>query len=225
LPTVRSDVVDATLYAIDLSVFHIEPAVAFDRFVSPATTEWFSFFYFGYFFVLAGHVLTFMFGARKTALLSELSLGIVLLFCIGHVLYIVVPGHGPYHHLANVFQHELDGPLWWRLVKTTVDSVEVSARTDIFPSLHTAAPTYLALFAFRHRKLAPFRFLWLPLALFSSQIVISTMFLRWHYLVDVVAGLLLALEVSIVGGRVARWEVRRREELGKSPVWTAPWEA
>jgi membrane-associated phospholipid phosphatase len=220
LPTARSLTVDAQLYAFDKAVFGIEPAEALDRFVSTGTTEWFSFFYFSYFFILALHDFPFMLAARNVRLLSEFTLGIITLFCVAHLLYIVVPGHGPNHHLASSFVHELDGPLWWRLVKATVDAVEMSARTDIFPSLHTAAPTYLALFAIRHRRVAPFRYAWLPLVIFASQIVISTMFLRWHYLVDVIVGFLLALLTSRLAGRVAAWEGARREALCKRPVWT-----
>ncbi len=220
LPTASRANLDAQLYALDRSAFGFEPAEVLDGFVTPATTEWFAFFYFGYFVVLAVHIFPFMFGARDAGRLAELALGLVLLFCVGQLLYLVVPGYGPYHHLAGRFTHELDGPFWWRLVRATVDAGEVTARTDIFPSLHTAAPTYLAAFSFRHRHVAPFKWTWAPLAFFASQIVISTMFLRWHYLVDVIAGLVLAFGVAYGAGRAVRWESRRRADAGRAPVWT-----
>lgn len=223
LPTARATVVDADLLAFDRFVFGFEPAVALDRFVTPATTEWFSFFYFGYFFLLAVHVFPFMLARRRMDRLAEFSLGLVIILCLGHLLYIAVPGYGPYHHLAGRFEHVIEGPFWWRLVRITVDSADVSSRTDIFPSLHTALPTYLAIFSVRHRSERPFRYTWLPLCLFASQIVISTMFLRWHYLIDVIAGLSLAAAASALARRVAGWESDRRRALGKAPVWTAPW--
>lgn len=221
LPSARRWLVDAQLVALDRALFGVEPALAFDRYVTPAMTEWFSFFYFSYFFLLAVHVFPSMLFARRVDLLSELSLGLVGLFCVGQLLYLAVPGFGPYQHLASSFEHELEGPTWWRLVRLTVDSGEVSARTDIFPSLHTAAPTYLALFAFRHRARFPFRFSWPVLAFFASQIVVSTMYLRWHYLIDVVAGLLLAAGLAFFVPRAARWERTRREALRVRPVWTS----
>lgn len=223
LPTARSTLVDAQLHALDLRVLGFEPAVAFDRFVTPATTEWFSFFYFGYFLIVAGHVFPMLLTNQPRRVLGEFALGFLALFCIGHVLYIVVPGHGPYQHLASQFQHELSGPVWWRAVRGAVDSVDIRARTDIFPSLHTAAPTYLALFSIRHRRLVPFRYTWLPLTIASSQIILSTMFLRWHYAVDVVAGLALATAVAVVAPRLVAWEERRRAATGVSAVWTMPW--
>jgi len=219
LPTARSIRLDAQIYAFDKLVFGFEPAELFDRFVTTSTVEWFSFFYFGYFLILAIHIFPFLFAVKDLRLVAEISFGIVTLFCVGHLLYILVPGYGPYRHLAGSFRHELDGPTWWRLVKTAVDAGEVSVRTDIFPSLHTAAPTFFALFAVRHRRRWPFRFTWAPMALFASQIVISTMFLRWHYLIDVIAGLLLAGAVSLLSAHVAGWEERRRRSAGKASVF------
>ncbi|HVH44775.1 MAG TPA: phosphatase PAP2 family protein [Labilithrix sp.] len=220
LPTARAVTVDAEIYAFDRFVFGFEPAELFDRFVTPSTVEWFSFFYFGYFFILAVHVLPFMFAVKDMRLVSELSLGIIALLCCGHLLYVLVPGYGPYRHLAGHFAHDLDGPLWWPLVKATVDAGEVSARTDIFPSLHTAAPTYLALFSVRHRHRWPFRATWLPMIFVTSQIVVSTMFLRWHYLIDVIAGLVLAGLFSDLASRMTSWEEGRRRRMGRQPVFT-----
>lgn len=223
LPTARSVVVDADLYALDLRVLGFEPAEAFDRFVTPATTEWFSFFYFGYFFLVAAHVFPMMLTNPPPRVLGEFALGFLALFCIGHVLYIIVPGHGPYQHLASRFQNELTGPVWWRAVRAAVDSGDVASRTDIFPSLHTGAPTYLALFSIRHRRLNPFRFTWLPLTIATSQIILATMFLRWHYAVDVAAGLALATTIAVLAPRIVAWEERRRAATGVAPVWTMPW--
>ena len=221
LPTARAVSVDAEIYAFDKVVFGFEPVEVFDRFVTTSTVEWFSFFYFGYFFILAVHIFPFMFAVKNMRLLAEISFGLVTVFCAGHLLYILVPGYGPYQHLAGSFSHELDGPFWWPLVKATVDAGEVRARTDIFPSLHTAAPTFLALFSVRHRRLWPFRLTWLPMVFFASQIAISTMFLRWHYLIDVIAGLILATVVARLSARVAAWEDEKRRGTGKEPVFTA----
>ena len=56
---------------------------------------------------------------------------------------------------------------------------------------------------------------------FASQIAISTMFLRWHYLIDVIAGLVLAAVVSHLSARIAIWEDEKRRGAGKEPVFTA----
>jgi hypothetical protein len=224
LPAVSPWADDARIYAFDLNVFGVEPAAWLDRFVSPPTTEWFAFFYFLYFFVLTVHVLPMLFWQQDLRLVGRFSIGVLLLFTIAHLLYMVVPGWGPYWYLRDSFHHELQGGTFWRLVRQTVDAG--GAQKDIFPSLHTAVPTFLAIFSFRHRRLLPFKYSWPVISFVATQIIVATMFLRWHYLVDVVAGLALAVAASVVGQSLADWEHDRRARMGVQAAWMPmeyPW--
>jgi hypothetical protein len=214
LPAASGPSLDAELHALDLRLFGVEPAQVFDRFVHPATTEWFSFFYYGYFFLLAAHLLPVMLFMRDERTLQRFGFGVVWLYAVGHIVYTIVPAYGPYAHLA--FEHPLVGRLWWPLVERTVASVDGSARTDVFPSLHTAGPTFLALFSFQHRARSPFRYTWAPLAFIATQIILATMFLRWHYLVDVFAGVALAVS-GVLAARIAlAWDAARCAAGGPS---------
>ncbi len=217
IPAVTSHERDAQLLALDLSIFGVEPAVAWDRFVTPHTTEWFSFFYFLYFFLLTGHVLPMMFAAKNTRRLAHFALGLFIVFCFGHIGYLLVSGWGPYHLLDGKFAHPLEGGLFYRLVMATVAAG--GAQRDIFPSLHTAAPTFFAIFAYQHRAALPWRYTWLPMAFIASQIIGATMFLRWHYLIDVVAGLTLATTAAVGGLAIVRREAAYRRRRGLPPVF------
>jgi len=146
-------------------------------------------------------------------------LGLVLVVCVGHCLYLAVPAHGPYEYLASELSRPLAGPTWWPIVERAVASVDGASRTDVFPSLHTALPTFLALFSFRNRAHAPYRQVWPVTAFFASQIIVATMYLRWHYLIDVVAGVTLAVSAFAIGSVVVPAEERARAELGSGPVW------
>ncbi len=224
LPAVSPWTDDARIYAFDLTAFGFEPSVVLDRYVAPATTEWFAFFYFLYFLILCVHVLPMVYWQPDGALLGRFATGMLLIFMTAHLLYMVVPGFGPYWYLAGTFGHELRGGTFWRLVREAVEAG--GAQKDIFPSLHTAVPTYLAVFSFRHRKVALFKYWWPVIAFVATQIIIATMFLRWHYLIDVVAGLLLAVAGSLIGQHVSDWEHAKRARLGLQPVWTPlvyPW--
>jgi hypothetical protein len=219
LPTVTSRAIDASIFAFDMRVFHVEPSLAWDRFVTPQTTEWFAFFYFGYFFLLAIHVLPFMLLARNTDILARFALGVTMVFCVGHMTYMLVPGYGPYAFLAHEFSHELSGGTFWGLVQEAVKAG--GAQKDIFPSLHTAVPTFFALFAFRYRKVQwPFRYTWPVMAFCALQIIGATMFLRWHYLVDIFAGLALAATSDALAARLVPWDDRRRAARGLVPAWS-----
>ena len=94
LPAVSSRASDARIYAFDMSVFGVEPAAWLDRFVSPATTEWFAFFYFLYFFVLTVHIVPMLFWQHDLRVIARFALGVLLLFTTAHILYMVVPGWG-----------------------------------------------------------------------------------------------------------------------------------
>jgi hypothetical protein len=216
LPSASGPSLDAELHRLDLRLFGVEPAQAFDRFVTPSTTEWFSFFYYGYFLILAAHIFPVAFAGRSEKLLTRFGFGVLWLYCVGHVVYTIVPAYGPYAHLS--FEHPLTGKVWWPLVERTVASVDGSARTDVFPSLHTAGPAFLALFSFEHRRRAPFRYTWLPLSFAATQIILATMFLRWHYLVDIIAGLALAASGIFVGRLALHWDTARTR-AGGLPAW------
>ena len=121
LPTVNSRVLDADILAFDLKTFGYEPAMAWDRFVTHSTVEWFAFFYFSYFFLLATHVLPMMLADRNSKRLAHFCLGTFMVYVVGHIGYMLVPGFGPYHHLAGQFEHPLEGGLFWKLVIATVE--------------------------------------------------------------------------------------------------------
>ncbi len=215
LPAVTQRSLDADIFAFDMRVFHYEPAVAWDHWVSPSTVEWFAFFYALYFLVVGLHIVPWLLFGKDSTLFRSFSAGVFIVFLTAHITYMIVPGYGPYHHLA--FQHELTGGRFWNMV---VDAVHKDgALKDIFPSLHTAAPSFLLFFSIANRRTVPFKYTWPPLAFVVSQIVIATMFLRWHYLVDIVAGLLLALVAVPLGSKVARWEAARRERLGLQTIF------
>lgn len=81
-------------------------------------------------------------------------------------------------------------------------------------------PTFLTVFSYAHRKqIAVFRYTWPLQAFVTTQIIIATMFLRWHYLIDIIAGLALATLAFTLSTRVVAWETAYRQRAGISPAW------
>lgn len=217
LPIVNPGSLDLELHQLGLRLFGVEPALAMEPWISRGSTEWFAFFYYGYFFVLALHVLPILFLSRNPRILSEFALGLLLVLSIGQSLYVVVPGYGPANVTPPLFSTDLPPGVWWNLVNQLVESA--GAQKDIFPSIHTAAPSFILLFSFHNREHLPYRYTWPLLAFFVFNIIIATMFLRWHWLVDIVAGLVLAFAAFLGGVHGTRWERRHRAELGLPPAW------
>lgn len=213
LPVIRADSLDAALTSLDARIFGVVPAVWMQRFNTRAVVEYFSFFYFSYFFLLVGFMVVVIWLERIGRHTATFAIGTLAVYGLGQLGYLLVPGFGPYVHLAGSFAGPLDGGFFWGLVSQTVAAG--GAMKDIFPSLHTAAPTWFTLYAI-HRAARDRR--WLTPAIvvgfFAANIIVSTMLLRWHYAVDVMAGLVLAVSVGLLAPRLARWEEARRARFG-----------
>ncbi|MFW5875580.1 MAG: phosphatase PAP2 family protein [Myxococcota bacterium] len=219
LPALHPRLLDMQLWAMDEALFGFSPAIWMARFNVRPIVEWFSFFYYSYFYILAVVLLPTLFfdrGERQRELLASA----MLVASIGHPLYTFVPGLGPYATLA--FDEALRGGFFYGLILDTVD--QAGAMLDIFPSLHTAYPVMFALFAFSRRRESPYRYVWPILAFFAVNMVIATMFLRWHWAVDVVAGLALAVGSHRLGRAIALAEAGRSEDWDpRQPTWEPLW--
>ena len=87
-------------------------------------------------------------------------------------------------------------------------------RRDVFPSLHVAISFVVWLYAYRNSK----KLFWILSPLILS-LWLSTLYLRYHYLIDVVAGLILA-PLSFL---LANWLFRRWGEIPVSLPIPASW--
>jgi membrane-associated phospholipid phosphatase len=218
LPLVRPDQVDEQLYQLDLRLFGVEPALWMERLNQRPIIEYFSFFYFSYFFICGTYLLTVVVigkGGRRTA---EFAVGTLIVFCIGQLGYMAVPAVGPIRYLTSHFSGPLNGGFFWSCVSRTVEAG--SAMKDVFPSLHTAVPTWFTLFSVNQARTDP-RWKWPSrvIGFFAANIIFSTMLLRWHYAIDVVAGLCLATTAGLLTPKIVLWEERLRARHGLSIPW------
>lgn len=215
LPALQLELVDYRLYAIDLWLFGATPSIWMETWNTRPVVEWFSLLYYGYFVVLFAMLTPALFFAKGRRL-QELMVGALTIAAAGHFLYTVVPGAGPFATLS--FNQPLDGGFWWRQVQITVATA--GAQLDIFPSLHAAFPAYFALYAYGHRRDRPFEWVWPLLAFIAFNIIVATMLLRWHWFIDVAAGLLLAFAARRFSILVADREGNRGEPYDmRQPVW------
>ena len=131
----------------------------------------------------------------------------------------LVPGYGPVRYLAGPLPARASfRGFWLNAVMNAVQSG--GAQKDIFPSLHTAGPCLSVALLLPSPGQVPFKYTWPFVVVFHGNIVIATMFLRWHYLIDVLAGLALALGGHLMLQLVSRGrEVEHREANGLGPVW------
>lgn len=216
LAALQPTLMDQQLIKLDQLLFGDVPASYLEQFSSPALTEWFAFFYYSYFLLIVFTTLPSAFFGRST-IARGLVLGPVMLVCIGHILYTIVPGRGPY--VAMTFESDLTGGFFWLQVNDIVS--QQGALLDIFPSLHTAIPTFLVSYLFVYRKQWPLQvswyIVWPILLFFTLNIIVATMYLRWHYAVDVIAGLSLAFSVTWIVSQHNPSDSQRKA-LGQQPI-------
>jgi membrane-associated phospholipid phosphatase len=131
--------------------------------------------------------------------------GLFLIYAIGFVGYLFVPARGAWLDIPTAFHHPIGGGWITALNQNVVE--HGSNRVDVFPSLHVAVSAFILFF---DRRFAPWRYrVYLPAAI---GLWISTIYLRFHYGVDVLAGALLA----IIGLRVAFAIARRPIVMGEA---------
>ena len=126
-------------------------------------------------------------------LFRKIGVGMFSLYGLGYLGYILVPAIGPYE-LMGVREGSLFGEAGNLFVVNHTNGF------DAFPSIHFGATFFLLAFDWEHYR----RRFWL-LLLPTLGLWVATVFLRYHYFVDLLGGLVVAL--------VGLWIVR---EFGRS---------
>jgi len=106
--------------------------------------------------------------------------GFALVYAFGTLGYVLVPAAGPF------FDWPLPTAGTHVFVTLQASASQMVTGVDVFPSLHVAASCYVlawVIWRWRHA--------WLPCALWACGIALATVGLRYHYLIDVLAGLVL----------------------------------
>jgi membrane-associated phospholipid phosphatase len=184
VPAIRGERFDAALFALDARYLggswseRLEPAIR------PALTELMSLCYLFFMPLLYASLVRYFFWQRERR--ASFLAGLFTIYGFGFLGYLLVPAAGPYFAFAGLFTVPLGGGPLWHLNEEMV--AFGSNGVDVFPSLHAAVSVYILGFAYRHARQ---EFWWLLLPV--SGICVSTIYLRYHYLIDVICGLALAL--------------------------------
>jgi hypothetical protein len=109
--------------------------------------------------------------------------GLFTTYALGFVGYTLLPAGGPYLSMTGL--PPLDGGWLTQQMLPLIN--HGSNGVDVFPSIHCAASLYLLAFDFRHYRRRFWRLLLPCVALW-----ISTVYLRYHYVVDLLGGVVIA---------------------------------
>lgn len=192
---------DALLIWLDRCVFGMNPTEWANQFANPFLTELFQIAYALYFvnFILIGGLLY-----LKAARLSFHRFSFVCAygFFLSYLCYFFLPAIGPRFTLHDFSALRQDLPGLWltpilRAIMDFGDSIPMGAskelaaaltQRDAFPSGHTMMAVVAIFMSYKYRiSLRHF------VAVSSGLLIIGTVYLRYHYAIDLVAGALLAI--------------------------------
>jgi membrane-associated phospholipid phosphatase len=213
IPLIHPHDFDIELAAIDHRLFGIPPTVWMERFTWPPITEVLQIVYATYYFlpVILGAVLW------RKGWFEQFKFWVFIValgFYVSYLGYITIPATGP-RFLPSIQAAQsfpLTGVWLFQSLRESLDRAEGVTR-DCFPSGHTELTLLVLYYARRfHRP----TFWWmLPI---GTALILSTVYLRYHYVVDVIAGAAAAIFVILIAKPLYRLLSREPGAGGREPV-------
>jgi len=201
IPLVRPEDMDPLLIAVDRKLFcgH-DPTILLEPFLIPAFTEILQIVY-ASFYLLPLSLCVIAYLQRKREVFHTSVPVILIGFYISYIGYFVAPAIGPRYTLAHLQSVELSGLWSFHYIRAMLDHASGVMR-DCFPSGHTMLSILTILLASRYeKKFAPIALIW------GLMLIFSTVYLRYHYVIDVIAGLTLALAFWGIFPLIERWQL------------------
>ena len=201
------------LAEIDRQLFGVIPCVWAQQFITPARTELMSFLYLNFFWIAPSTALLLLF-RRRLPEFRAVIMGVLVCFYFGYFLYVLLPAAPPRLVLPYEFTRNLQGypSLMSNLSAQALSLLPVDSRAA-FPSLHAAVSLVALIHSWRY--LRPWFWVLLP---FSVGLWASTIYLRHHFFVDLIAGWALAPLAVWVAPRLDAWWASRQAALGYAPA-------
>lgn len=195
--------IDPLLIRLDYILFNGYPTVMLENIASPLLTDILQVAYSTYYFLPVSLGLILKVRGREAAFDHSLFL-ILLCFYLSYVGYILFPALGPRYTMDHLQGVELKGVFVAGPVQEFLNRLE-GIKRDAFPSGHTGVALVVSWLGRQYHRV--FFFVTLPVV---SLLVFSTVYCRYHYVVDVIGGIVLAAITIIIGQRFyGYWEKRR----------------
>jgi len=183
----QSEIRDAWLIAADRALVGIDVSVWMERFISVPLTTFMVVVYAGFFVYMPLLIGWFSSWGMRRAL-REYLLALIFACFFGYLGYTLVPAIGPMFAQRDLYSVDIWKNPAARAAQGVLQFIDSNRiKRDCFPSMHSCLSVLSLLFAWRWER----RLFWGMLP-FVLGLLVSTLYLRYHYLVDVIAGVALA---------------------------------
>jgi membrane-associated phospholipid phosphatase len=182
---------DALIRALDIQLFG---SALHQSFMPAASSLWISeplhFAYFAYYAAIALPLIALGMQGRRTEL-QQAWFRLMLTYVVCFTLYAIFPVDGPHRTEGFYAGRPADG-----LVYTLVHAINESGGSTgaAFPSSHAAGAVTIAWLGWLYfsRRVA------VLMSIHAAAVVVATFYTQYHYAIDSLAGLLLALSLQLV---------------------------
>jgi membrane-associated phospholipid phosphatase len=182
---------DELLIKIDYAIFGVHPTIWLEQFSNPILVEYLQIVYATFYFLPV--ILVVILCKRKEQENVNFFVYIIVLgFYMSYVTYFLVPAIGPRFTLEHLQINPVTGLWATQSIIDTLNFLE-SIQRDAFPSGHTEMTILTMIYAWKFSR----KYFWV-LSIIGTSLIFSTVFLRYHYAIDVVAGALLAYIVYLI---------------------------
>lgn len=187
---------DAKLIKFDQWLTGVNPTLWLERFAHPALNEFMQFSYFTYFvyLLILGGLLYFRREWKSYwSVMTYSAIGYVL----GYFIAMLFPVESPWFAMAGMWHGELVGGPFTALINLIEKCGRVHGAA--FPSQHVAGAVAALWGAWRHR-----RWLFWVFLPFVLCMCVSTVYVRNHYVADVLGGMLTGTLGYVIGSRLMK---------------------
>ncbi len=191
VPLINPEDIDYTLLELDYKLLGFYPYVSFQQIQSPIITEIMQISYCVY-YILPFSVGIYLLIKKNKVEFQRAMFLLLLCYYLSYIGYILFPALGPRFILADTFQ-PLKGLLLAEDINWFLNYLE-GIKRDAFPSGHVAI-SLLVLHIMRKNSKMLFYIFLLPVSL----LIISTVYCRYHYFVDVLGGFILTVVTLLFG--------------------------
>ncbi len=184
--------IDYLLIRADYMIFGVYPTVYLERFIYPPLTDMLQVAYSTYYFLPVILGISLKVKGRTCEFEKTLFL-LLLCFYLSYVGYLLFPAVGPRYTIEHLQSIEVDGFLVSKTIQDTLNLLE-GVKRDAFPSGHTGIALTVLYLSYKFDRII-FRVLLVPVVL----LIIATVYCRYHYVIDVVGGLILFFVTIVLG--------------------------
>lgn len=194
--------IDPLLIKLDYLLFNGHPAIMIESFQNLILTDILQVAYSTYYFLPIALGLILKLQKRDREFDRALFL-ILFCFYLSYIGYILMPALGPRYTINHLYSSELKGVFAAEAIQGLINRLE-GIKRDAFPSGHAGVALVVSWIAYRFHKV--YFYMTLPVIVL---LIFSTVYCRYHYVVDVIGGAALAAITFIVGERYYDyWEGR-----------------